>query len=185
MYTDKIIIVGGLPRTGKTLLRDALGSHSQVAFTPTGLNFFYLFSEKKYKDRGEFDRNLKYFLTKSWIAKEWGLDKISTDMTGQSRKDLYLSILELYRNRYWPQKKYIGTYIHNSEEYIEVLFKWFGYKKLKFIQIIRDPFDNYSSYVIARRINKNNRSPYLYNSPVNIFCNMWAQSAVIGLNGSI
>jgi len=183
--TDKIIIVGGLPRTGKSILRNSIGSHSQIAFTPTGFNYFGIFSEDRYNHRGSFNDNINFFINDHWQAKKWGINEIEPDINGNSRKDLYMSILELYRNKYWPERKYIGTYIHNSEEYFDVLIDWFGYKRLKFIHIIRDPYDNYSSYVISRKVDLKLRSPHIFNSSVNKFCNMWAQSAAIGLNGAI
>jgi len=182
---DRVIIVGGLPRTGKSILRNSIGSHSHIAFTPTGFNFFNIFNKKTYKQRGDFKENLNFFIKDHWQAKEWGINDLNPNINGISRKELYLSILELYRKKYWSKKRIIGTYIHNSEEYFDTLMDWFGYKNLKFIHIIRDPYDNYSSYIRARKISLDMRGPHRYNSFVNMFCNMWAQSAAIGLNGAI
>ena len=58
---EKIIVTGGLPRSGKTMIRDILGSHSQIAHVPSAFSFFHWFSEDKYKERGGFDENLDFF----------------------------------------------------------------------------------------------------------------------------
>jgi len=176
---EKIIIVGGLPRTGKTLLRNALGSHSQIAFTPSGLNFFQWCSEVMFQARGGFEENLNYFFDKDWKSKSWNITKDMVSYTGTDRRDLFLVILETYRQTYFPEKKYIGTYIHVSEEYFDTLLGWFGRERLKFIQIIRNPYDNYASHVRARKISEEERAPDKYSSSVHRFCHMWGQSSSI------
>ena len=178
---DKIIIVGGLPRTGKTILRNALGSHSQIAFTPSGFNFFYWFSENKFHARGGFDANLKFFFEECWISKTWRITQGSVLYTGKDRRDLYLVILEAFRQTYFKEKQYVGTYIHVSEEYFDTLIKWFGWERLKFIQIIRNPYDNYGSYVLARNVCEHERKPNRPSSFVHKFCHMWGQSTTMAL----
>ena len=81
-------MVGGLPRTGKTILRNTLGSHGQIAFTPTAFNFFYWFSKESYANRGGFQENLDYFLKNNWISEKWGIKNEKINIIGKSRKDL-------------------------------------------------------------------------------------------------
>lgn len=182
---DKIIVVGGLPRTGKTILRNTLGSHGQIAFTPTAFNFFYWFSKESYANRGGFQENLDYFLKNNWISEKWGIKNEKINIIGKSRKDLFLALLDIYRSKYFPDRTYMGTYIHLSEEYFHTLIDWFGDERLRFIQIIRNPYENYSSYITDRRISKESRKRNRYNSFVNLFCNMWGQSAVMGMNRAL
>ena len=66
---DRIIVVGGLPRTGKTILRNTLGSHSQIAFTPTALNFFYWFSREKCFKEVDFKKIQNFLSKKIGLAK--------------------------------------------------------------------------------------------------------------------
>ena len=141
---DRIIVVGGLPRTGKTILRNTLGSHSQIAFTPTALNFFFWFSRERFFQRGGFQENLDFFLKEIWITEKWGLKDEKIDISGKSRQELFLAILDIYRSKFYPDKNYVGTYIHLSEEYFHTLIDWFGFERLRFLQIIRNPYENYS-----------------------------------------
>ena len=182
---DRIIIVGGLPRTGKTLLRNTLGSHSQIAFTPTALNFFYWFSNKSFTERGGFQENLEFFLRNTWIAEKWDIKDEETNNSGKSRRELFLAILDIFRTKFYPDRNYVGTYIHLSEEYFHTLIDWFGFERLRFLQIIRNPYENYSSYIKNRKISKELRKSNRYNSFVNLFCNMWGQSAVMGINRAL
>jgi hypothetical protein len=177
---DKIIITGGLPRSGKTIIKSVLNAHSHVAHVPSGLNFFYWFSKDKYENRGGFEQNLDYYFQHCRKSKSWGLTRDMVHYTGSTRKELYLIILETYRSAYHPTKKYIAEYTHLSEVHLDTLIDWFGMDKLRFIQIIRNPYDNYASHVISRGVSYQDRRDH-YNSFVNKFCNMWSQSAAIGL----
>jgi hypothetical protein len=181
LIPNKIIITGGLPRSGKTIIRNALGSHSQVAFAPSGFNFFYYFSKENYNKRGGFSENLDFFFNDCWKSKSWSLTRDMVGNTGINRRDLYLTILETYRKNFFPGKKYIGEYTHLSEEYFDTLVSWFGLEKLRFIQIIRNPFDNYASYVVARNVSGKERKPNHAGSFVHKFCNMWSQSTTMAM----
>ena len=181
---DKIIITGGLPRSGKTIIKNVLDAHSQVAHVPSGFNFFYWFSKDRYEQRGGFEENLEYFFQYCRKSKSWGLTREMVNYGGSSRKDLYLVILETYRAIYHPSKKYIAEYTHLSEIHLNTLIKWFGMDRLKFIQIIRNPYDNYASYAVARNVAIKDRVDR-YDSLVNKFCNMWSQSATISMYNSL
>ena len=75
-----------------------------------------------------------------------------------------MTILETYRKTYFPSKKYVAEYTHLSETHFDILVEWFGLERLKFIQIIRNPYNNYSSYVKSRNVNERDRMENLYKS---------------------
>lgn len=178
---EKVIIIGGVPRSGKTMLSNALGSHSQIAIPPSAFNFFYWFSEEKFESRGGFEENLDFFFRSCWKSEAWNLTREMVLESGYDRRDLYLILLEGYRRAYFPKKKYVGEYTHVIEEHFDTLVDWFGLKRLKFIHPIRNPFDNYASYVVARKVPSTARKPKTYDAFVHKFCHMWGQSTTMGL----
>ena len=182
---EKVIIIGGLPRSGKTMLSNALGSNSQIAIPPSAFHFFYWFSEAKYKSRGGFEENLDFFFRSCWKSEAWNLTREMVLESGCDRKDLYLLLLESYRRAYFPEKKYVGEYTHVIEEHFDTLVDWFGLERLRFIQPVRNPFDNYASYVVARKVPSTARKPRTHDAFVHKFCHMWGQSATMGLHRAL
>jgi len=177
----KNFVIAGLPKSGKRLLVNMLGSHSDIAIPPTGLAFQNIFSEKNFAARGGFDANLD-FLVNSWYKnKTLNLQKEDFKILGQSRKDLYLSLLEAYRTKYFPHKRYSGEYSHHTEEHFNTWIDWFGFNKLKFMYVIRNPFENYASYVTSRNISWRDRDKNSPNPTVHNFSTVWSNSAATGL----
>ena len=182
---DKVIIIGGLPRSGKTILSGVLGSHGQIAVPQSALNFFHYFGDEDYRSRGGFEENLEFFFKSCRKSKSWGITRDMVPQSGSDQRDLYLILLETFRRSHFPQKRYVGEYTHMSEENFDRFIAWFGLEKLRFLQIIRDPYDNYASWVAARRISPSERESRSYDSPVHKFCNSWAQSAAMGMARTI
>ena len=182
---DKVIIIGGLPRSGKTILSGVLGSHSQVAVPESGLNFFHYFGDEDYRTRGGFEENLHYFFESCRKSKSWGLTHDMVAGAGDGQRDLYLTLLETYRQAHFPDKKYVGEYTHRSEENFDRLVGWFGLDRLRFLQVIRNPFDNYASWVTSRKVDWSLRESRTHRSLVHQFCNTWAQSAAMGMARTI
>ena len=178
---EEVIIIGGLPRSGKTMLSNALGSNSQIAIPPSALNFFYWFSEEKFRSRGGFEENLDFFFRSCWKSEAWNLTREMILESGGDRRDLYLVLLESYRRAYFSEKKYVGEYTHVVEEHFDTLVDWFGLERLKFIHPIRNPFDNYASYVVARKVPSAARTPKTHDAFVHKFCHTWGQSTTMGL----
>ncbi len=178
---DKVIIIGGLPRSGKTILSGALGSHSQIAIPESALNFFHYFGDEDYRSRGGFEENLDFFFESCRKSKSWRLTRSMVTGSGDSQKDLYLTLLETFRQAHFPDKKYFGEYTHMSEDNFDRLVGWFGPDRIKFLQVIRNPYDNYASWVTARKMDRSLRESQSYKSPVHLFCNDWARSAAMGM----
>ena len=181
---EKVIIIGGLPRSGKTLLSNVIGSNSQIAIAQSALNFFHYFSRKKYKERGDFAANLDWFFHSCRKSEALGIIREDVILTGVTRKDLYMVLLDTFRQKYFPEKKYYGEYTHLIEENFPILIDWFGIEKIKYIQFIRNPYDNYASYMTARNVPLIERKKYGPRAFVYKFCSMWKKSASIGLSMS-
>jgi hypothetical protein len=182
---DKVIACGGLPRSGKTIISGVLGSHGQIAMPQSALNFYYYFSAEAYNSRGGFEENLDFFFESCRKSESWNITRDLVTESGVDRRDLYLILLETFRNAHFPNKKYVGEYTHLSERNFDTLVGWFGLERLRFIQIIRDPYDNYASWVTARKIDRTQRESRSLGAPVHQFCNMWAQSAAMGMARAI
>jgi len=182
---EKLIIIGGLPRSGKTMLSNVIGSNSQIAIPQSGFGFFNFFSEEQYKSRGGFNENLDFFFDSCWKSKSWKINRKMVVETGCERKDLYVVLLDTYRKAYFPERKYPGVYDHVAEEHFDKLVDWFGHERLKFIHPVRDPFDNYGSYVVARKIQEIQRNSRLPDAFVYRFCRMWGLSTTMGTYRSL
>ena len=182
---DKVILIGGLPRSGKTILSGVLGSHSQVAVPESGLNFFHYFGDEDYRARGGFEENLDYFFESCRKSKSWRLTRDMVTESGTDQRDLYLALLQAFRTAHFPDKKYVGEYTHMSEENFDRLVGWFGLDRMKFLQVIRNPYDNYASWVTARKMERSHRESRSHGSAVHRFCNAWAQSAAMGMARTI
>ena len=182
---DKVIVIGGLPRSGKTILTGVLGSHSQVAVPESGLNFFHYFGDEDFRSRGGFEENLDYFFESCRKSKTWRLTRDMFTESGSDQRDLYLAMLQAFRTAHVPDKKYVGEYTHMSEEHFDRFVGWFGLERLRFLQIIRDPYDNYASWVVSRKIDRSRRKSRLHGSAVHLFCNAWSQSTAMGLARTI
>ena len=182
---DKVIVIGGLPRSGKTIVSGVLGSHSQVAAPESALNFFHYFGDEAYRSRGGFEENLDYFFQSCRKSKSWNITRDMVTEPGADQRDLYLILLETFRRAHFPNKKYVGEYTHMSEEHFDIFVDWFGLDQLRFLQIIRNPYDNYASWVIARQVDQALRQDEWQGSPVHLFCHAWSQSAAMGMARTI
>ncbi|MBW8039162.1 MAG: sulfotransferase [Planctomycetes bacterium] len=185
LFQDKMIIIGGLPRSGKSLLRNLIGSHSQITILPSGFSFFHYFSEKKFSERGCYQDNLDFFFESYRKNKKYKITKETMVGKGNNRRDLFINIIESYRRAHYPHKKYAGVYNHVVEEYFDTLIEWFGFEGLKFIQIVRNPYDNYASCVVAKKVSLRERQARNPHAFIHRFCNMWSQSAVMGISRAL
>lgn len=178
---EKVIVIGGLPRSGKTLLRNLLGSNSELAIPPSAFNFFCYFNDGDFAERGTYDENAKFFFDSAWKSGAFGLTEEMLVGTGETPRDLYVNILESYRQAHFPAKRYVGEYTHLEEEYFDKFVEWFGLERIKFIQVIRNPYDNYASYIENRAVPAKERHTRDHRAFVHRFCHMWSQSTVMAL----
>lgn len=141
------IFIGGVNRSGTSLMRQLIGSHSQVAIPPTEFGFFRNLSNPQdpIEDQAEFIHMVEEVLTWPKVA-GWGLskDKVLTAAreAESTYRGLFLLILDHYRKLL--NKARIGEKSTHYERHLDIFDEWFG-GGYNFIHLIRHPADTYAS----------------------------------------
>jgi Sulfotransferase family len=141
---DPPVFVGGINRSGTTLMARILGSHSALAVPPSEFLFFGRQAERPPADRGEFERRLAEILR--WPrVREWGLDERSVLERSRSwpatGKSLFLLPLMAYRDA--VGKARVGEKSVLNEFRHDFFDAWFSDYRL--VQMIRHPVAAYAS----------------------------------------
>jgi Sulfotransferase family len=136
--------VGGINRSGTTLMARILGSSSALAVPPSEFLFFGRRAAAEPADRVEFERRLAEILR--WPrVREWGLD--DREVIAHSRswpataRSLFLLPLEAYRAR--TGKPRLGEKSVLNEFRLDALRAWLG--DFRLVQMIRHPVAAYAS----------------------------------------
>jgi len=135
------IFIGGMFKSGTTLLRAMLGQHSNIA---SGLETYWFDLDRQYFDGGVDERMVKKF-TQYFDIRE---DDVKTMFTTSSSSEQFLDMLLTYfavRNNKsrWAEKT-PGNISH-----MDRIFDY--WPQAKFIHIVRDPRDVYASLVEAKK----------------------------------
>lgn len=138
------MFVGGINRSGTTLMARILGSSSALAVPPSEFLFFGKGAASEPRDRAEFEGRLAEIL--EWPrVREWGLDERKVVARSKdwpvSARSLFLLPLEAYRKRLGKPR--LGEKSVLNEFRLDRLFAWFGDYRL--VHMIRDPVAAYSS----------------------------------------
>jgi hypothetical protein len=143
------VIVGGMPRSGTTLMAQLLGSHSEIAIPPTELGFFDRTwpldarPDRQIHDRGELERRIRELFARDVHA--WGLDEDATIAEAPppplGHRDLYVYLLDRYRRS--VGKSRLGEKSINYQRWFYILDGWFD--DYRFVHVVRQPLDAYSS----------------------------------------
>jgi hypothetical protein len=165
------VFVGGINRSGTTLMARIIGSSSAVAVPPSEFLFFGKRACDAPADRLEFEQRLAEILR--WPrVREWGLD--DPDVIAHSRtwsvsaRSLFVLPLELYRTH--TGKARIGEKSVLNEFRLDVLRAWFGDYRL--VHMIRDPVAAYASAFAGQRPDSRRATRW---------GRVWLASALIGL----
>jgi sulfotransferase family protein len=141
---DPPVFVGGINRSGTTLMARIVGSHSALAVPPSEFLFFGRGGLRAPADRAEFERRLAEIL--QWPrTREWGLD--DGEVLEQSRtwpataRSLFVLPLEAYCRRLGKLR--VGEKSVLNEFRIDTFDEWFGDYRL--VQMIRHPLSAYAS----------------------------------------
>jgi Sulfotransferase family len=138
------IFVGGLNRSGTTLLARILGSHSCIAVPPTELLFFGHGWHRPLAGRDEFERRLREILD-SRRVREWGLDR--EEVLARSReveptpRSLFTLVLDAHRRT--TGKPRLGEKSVLNELRLDVFDRWFG--DFRLLQMVRNPLTTWAS----------------------------------------
>jgi Sulfotransferase family len=141
------IIVGGVPRSGTTLMAQLLGSHDDIAVPPAELAFFLGWRpgddpSRRMRDRGELETRVRALLPR---LLRWGLTEEeplteSRDIE-RTHRDLFVFLLDLYRRR--VGKTRVGVKSVNYENWLYVFDEWFD--DYRFAHMVRHPVDTFAS----------------------------------------
>jgi Sulfotransferase family len=143
------VFVGGINRSGTTLMARILGSNSALAVPPSEFLFFGRRAERPPADRADFERRLTEILR--WPrVREWGLDE--QEVLERSRswpataRSLFLLPLEAYRSLLGKAR--LGEKSVLNEFRLGVFEAWFS--DFRVVQMIRDPVSAYASTYAGR-----------------------------------
>ena len=160
----KFVIIGGMPRSGTNLARRIIGSHSRIAVPPAEFQFFRQYARGKSVQSIMENKRLE----------DWHVD--FSDLYPLEHRDAFIKTLERYTENLG--KDIPGEKSPLNEFYYEIIEDWLQGYDLKFIHMLRNPFDMLASYKHApfRREKPRKIDPVL---PVN--ARNWWRSAAFGL----
>ena len=70
----QIVLLTGLPRSGKTLIKNLLSLNDDIQITEKELFFFRYFDDESFSNRGNYKDNLNFLFKKCNIAENFKLD---------------------------------------------------------------------------------------------------------------
>lgn len=187
----KGVIIGGMQRSGTSLVRELIGSHSQVELYP----FDALFIRKIYKKYGRSSLSTKDLESAVNYLFDLEKVKISGKVSENPRRDkvlhevkkegaaTFLDVLRCFLELYSLQRKgsVWGFKTPRNEFWAnDLLSKW---GNVKFIHVIRDPRDVFSSLKKYNNIDINfslnpimHKSAALVDGEVKVWRDEWVES---------
>jgi hypothetical protein len=138
------VFVGGINRSGTTLMARILGSSSVLALPPSEFLFFGKGAASEPRDCSELERRLAEIL--AWPrVREWGLDQRKVLARSRdwpvSARSLFLLPLEAHRDRLGKPR--LGEKSVLNEFRLDRIVPWFGDYRL--VHVVRDPIAAYAS----------------------------------------
>lgn len=129
---EKIIVIGGMARSGTNLTRRIIGSHSQIAIPPAEFQFL-----KKYHQ----NKSVEQILSNRRLA-DWKVD--FSDLYSLEPREVYIKALQRYA--LGAGKSIAGEKSPYNEFYLDTIASWLTDFDLKFVLMVRNPFDVLASY---------------------------------------
>lgn len=160
----KIVIIGGMPRSGTNLARRIIGSHSQIAI-PTG--------EFKFFRQYVKGRSIREILANPRL-KEWNVD--FSDLYEAEPQEVFVKTL--FRYAASAGKEIPGEKTPQNEFFYDTLKDWLAGYHLKFVHLVRNPFDAMASFKNFQT--KKNRQQYDLKK-MSIHSRNWQRSVAMGL----
>ena len=164
---EKVVIIGGMPRSGTNLLRRVVGSHSDIAMPPVEFMFFQKISKGK---------SVEDILSAAEFQGRYGFEV--NDLYGASPESAYRDLL--FRYAKGINKTIAGEKSPRNEFHFAKIKESVANTDLKFLQIIRNPLDVVASY---------KKAPFRSNQPtdqqiteeIRLLAEDWNRSVSIGL----
>jgi hypothetical protein len=170
-----MVLIGGVKRTGTSLMRNLVGSHSDIAIPPVEFGFFTDYRHKDFATDDGYARAIARFRSGS-RPERWALRDETIAEDGHTARDFYCAALNAYRRSNKPEARFFGDKSTFIEFEFDTYREWFGLERIRFIHMVRNPFDCYAS---TKSI------PHLTHWPsyaLYHFCDSWARSMVLGLS---
>ena len=171
------VLIGGMRRSGTSLMRKILGSHTDVALLPTELRFFEKIYDGSELDEERFEaalnRALAFLQTKQFSLSRDSLWLRAKDHP-KTWANLFTAILEEYRDK--QAKLICGDKSPLYEFAYSEFCQWFEGTGLYFVHMVRNPIDCYASlkYLEGGKFKAN----------IVYWCFQWNWSVSIGLKES-
>ena len=141
----KIILLTGLPRSGKTFVKNLLSLNPEIQTTDKEFFFFRYFDDNSFKNRGNYFQNTEFLFKNCKISKNLRLNYDHFNKEGNDNKDLYKNIITNHLRVINSEKK---IFLDNSPDtigYFKKYLNWFG-NDFKCIFVKRDIINNFASY---------------------------------------
>ena len=90
----KIILLTGLPRSGKTFVKNLLSLNPEIQTTDKEFFFFRYFDDKSFKNRGSYEQNIEFLFKNCKISENLRLNYDYFDKKGENNQDLYQNIIK-------------------------------------------------------------------------------------------
>jgi hypothetical protein len=129
---NKFVLIGGMPRSGTTLLETVVGSHSRIAIPPGD----YPFAEQA--TRGLSVERIFSVLEKKKTWQLW-LEKGFADLYGAPHGEAFVESMRRYASS--ADKDIPAAKAPYSEFFYETYGNWLQSWDLRFVHVIRNPID--------------------------------------------
>lgn len=129
---DRLVLIGGVPRSGTNLVRRIIGSHSEIAVPPAEFQFLGQYAKGKSVTEILANKRLK----------RWDIDL--SDLCSRGHREAFICALVRYA-------EHVGKTIPCdksplNEFYYDIAQEWVNGAELKFVHMVRNPFDVMASY---------------------------------------
>ena len=142
---SRIILLTGLPRSGKTFVKNLLSLNQDIHTTEKEFFFFRYFDDKSFNIRGNYEQNRKFLFENCKISKNFQLNSDSFKKKGNNNKDLYQNIIQNHLEVKNSKKKFFLDNSPDTIGYFKKYINWFG-DDFKCVFVKRNILDNFASY---------------------------------------
>ena len=162
----KFVLIGGVPRSGTTLVQSIIGSNSKIAIPPGESHFLRQYVAGK---------SVVNILKEHDWPKRWQMD--FSDLYDREHRDVFVDMLVRYAES--VGKTIAGEKTPRNEFYYDIVQEWLKDFEFKFIHVVRNPFDMMASFKFGhnRELHRGEKRPFYVHSQGE----RWYRSVSIGL----
>jgi hypothetical protein len=161
---EKLIIIGGMARSGTNLVRRIIGSHSTIAIPPAEFDFL-----------GRVARGVPLeTIFSNPRLQSWGI--VLDDLVAMPPPQAYLEALRRYAR--FNEKLHFGEKTPLNELHTNLVDQWFSNIEVKLVQMVRNPLDAAAS---RKKQRMNRGSSEVLSVNLDDLASYWQRSVTIGL----